>query len=58
MKEFFCGAVVPGCKAVFRGETDEDILHQVAGHADSEHGIKEVPHSLVDKVKEHIHAVA
>ena len=33
MKEFSCGAVVPGCDAHFHGDTIEEILTQVSIHA-------------------------
>ena len=57
MKEFACGAVVPGCVAVFRGEDDDAILAQVATHARDDHGMAEVPDSLVVQVREKIHTV-
>lgn len=50
MKEFCCGDVVPGCTARFRGETDEEILEQVARHAHDDHGLEQVPQALVDQV--------
>ena len=57
MKEFACGAVVPGCVAVFRGESDEAILSQVAVHARDDHGMTEVPDELVAQVTAKIHEV-
>jgi len=50
MKEFRCGALVPGCSALFEGESDDEILQQVAAHARDEHGMDEVPPDVVDKV--------
>jgi len=50
MKTFACGAVVAGCTATFEGETEEDILTQVAQHARADHGIAEVPDELVRQV--------
>ena len=50
MKEFRCGVLVPGCSALFEGETDDEILQQVATHARDEHGMDEVPPEVVDKV--------
>lgn len=50
MKEFRCGELVPGCSATFEGESDEEILQQVATHARDEHGMHEVPPEVIDKV--------
>lgn len=54
MKQFYCGAVIPGCKAKFTGENDEAILVQVAQHAARDHGLNEVPATVVAQVREHI----
>lgn len=35
------------CQFVARGETEQDILEQVASHAKTAHGITEVPPELV-----------
>ena len=50
MKTFTCGSVVLGCTAAFAGETEEDILEQVARHAREEHGMTEIPEELVQQV--------
>jgi predicted small metal-binding protein len=55
MKEFNCGAVVPGCSATFEGETEESILQQVAIHVRDEHGMDDMPPEVVDKVRATIH---
>lgn len=51
-----CTSVNPasGCKYTARGETEEEVLQQVAVHA-KEHGIHEVTAELLDKVKANIH---
>lgn len=54
MKQFSCGAVVPGCTATFTGESEDDILGQVAAHAKADHGMDDVPAEVVDKVKANI----
>ena len=54
MKQFSCGAVVPGCTATFTGQTDDDILGQVATHAQEDHGMQEVPGEVVEQVKANI----
>jgi predicted small metal-binding protein len=57
MKEFACGAVVPGCVAVFRADSDEGILSQIAAHARDDHGITEVSDELVGAVTANIYAI-
>lgn len=57
MKEFSCGAVVPGCSAVFHASDDDGILSQVAAHARDDHGMDSIPAELVDQVREHIRSV-
>lgn len=54
MKQFSCGAVVPGCDAKFSGETDEEILGEVQTHAAQAHGITDVSPELVEQVKSNI----
>lgn len=54
MKEFSCGAVVPGCVATFEGETEDDVLQQVAVHAERDHGMTEVPPEVVEQVRANI----
>jgi predicted small metal-binding protein len=51
MKEFRCGDLVPGCEAVLQGESEDDILRQVAVHAREEHGLDEVPPEVVDDIR-------
>jgi predicted small metal-binding protein len=50
MKEFSCGAVVPGCGRTFTAEDQQGILSAVARHAADDHGMTEIPSSLVDQV--------
>jgi predicted small metal-binding protein len=51
MKQFSCGAVVPGCTATFTGETEDEILGQVAVHAREDHGMDEVPDEVVEQIR-------
>jgi predicted small metal-binding protein len=37
------------CQFAARGDTEEQILDQVARHARDQHGIQEVPQELVDR---------
>jgi predicted small metal-binding protein len=54
MKEFSCGAVVPGCSARFEADSEEEILQQVAVHAREAHGMQEVPPDVVQQVRDGI----
>ena len=57
MKQFSCGAVVPGCTATFTGDTEDEILGQVATHAEEAHGMQEVPPEVVENVRANIQEV-
>lgn len=57
MKQFSCGAVVPGCTATFSADTEDEILGQVAAHAQADHGMDSVPAEVVDAVKANIQTV-
>jgi len=51
MKQFYCGAVIPGCKAHFTADSEAQILQQVAEHAKRDHQLNEVPPEVVAKVR-------
>jgi predicted small metal-binding protein len=51
MKQFYCGAVIPGCQAKFTAASENEILQQVAEHAKRDHGLKEVPPHVVAQVR-------
>ena len=57
MKQLACGSVVPGCTAVFRAETEQEILRQVAVHAREDHGMEEIPFEVVEQVRANIEDV-
>jgi len=57
MKQFSCGAVVPGCDAKFSAESEQELLEQVGEHAQSVHGMDSVPPELVAQVREKIETV-
>lgn len=57
MKQFSCGAVVPGCDAKFSAESEEEILGQVAQHAREAHGMETVPPDVVAQVQAKIEDV-
>ena len=46
-----CRDVGPDCDFVARGESDEEVLGQVAEHARSAHGMEEVPPELAEKAR-------
>ena len=50
-KKMNCRDVGPDCDFVARGETEEEIMGQVAEHARTAHGIEEVPRELAEKAK-------
>jgi predicted small metal-binding protein len=54
MKEFSCGAVVPGCTATFQAESEDEILAKVAEHARVDHGMETVPPDVVEQVRQNI----
>jgi predicted small metal-binding protein len=58
MKQFACGAVVPGCQAVFHAPDEQAILAQVADHAHRDHGLTVIPRELVTAVRENSAEVA
>lgn len=45
-----CSELVFGCDAVFRGETEEDIIRQASEHSKSAHNIPEIPKNLRKKL--------
>ena len=51
MKQFACGNVVPGCDGVVSGETEEEVLAAAAAHAESAHGMSEVPDEVVAAIR-------
>lgn len=57
MKQFCCGDVVPGCKAVFRAEDEAGVFAQVATHARADHGLHEIPAALIQQVQASIRDV-
>ena len=46
-----CRDVGPDCDFVARGETDEEVMGQVAEHARAAHGMDEVPPEVAEKVR-------
>jgi predicted small metal-binding protein len=46
--------MVPGCYATFQGESEDEILRQVAVHAREEHGMDQIPPEVVDEIRAEI----
>lgn len=57
MKQFCCGDVVPGCKATFRAETEQDLFAKIAVHAKNDHGLLEIPAALIAQVRASIREI-
>ena len=51
MKQFACGTVVDGCDGVVTGETEDDVLAAAAAHAQSAHGMNDVPDEVVAAIR-------
>lgn len=50
-RKMSCRDVGPDCDFVARGETDEEVMGQVADHARTAHGMEEVPPELATKAQ-------
>ena len=50
-KTMSCRDVGPDCDFVARGETEDEVMMQVAEHASTAHGFNEVPPELAEKAK-------
>ena len=50
-KEITCDDLIKGCAFTATGETEDDLLKQVAEHAVAVHGVKEVTPELAAQVK-------
>ena len=46
-----CRDVGPDCDFVARGESDEEVMGQVAEHARTAHGMEEVPSEMAAKAR-------
>lgn len=53
-KVLYCIEIVPTCGESFRGESDDDVMHQAAMHASAEHGIGQVSEELAEKIRARI----
>lgn len=53
-----CGAIVPGCNYVARGDSEDDVMMKAAEHARSVHGVERMSDDLRAKVRAAIHEEA
>lgn len=56
-KELRCGDLIQGCRAVFKGNSEDEVLKQAAGHAAKAHHITPITPELQEKVKGAIRTV-
>lgn len=57
MKQLACGSVVPNCEAVFRGESEDDLMRQATAHAQEAHGMDTIPPAVAAQVRAQIQDV-
>ena len=57
MKQFCCGDVVPGCSARFQAPDESALFAKIAAHARADHGMTDLPESLVAQVRANIRNV-
>ncbi len=50
----YCKDVIETCTAVFRGETDEEVMRQARAHAEEDHGHREHSPERVAEVRRKI----
>jgi predicted small metal-binding protein len=50
-KHIACDHVVPGCDFEASAGSEEELIRQVAHHAEEKHGVREVTPELAAKVK-------
>ena len=46
-----CGDVMPGCEARFEADTKDELLSQVAAHAQDDHGVEEITPEIMSAVE-------
>lgn len=53
-KVLHCDDVVPGCDAVVRADSEDEILTQAAAHASEAHGLTDLDEATVAAVRDAI----
>jgi predicted small metal-binding protein len=51
MKEFYCGAIIHGCETRIAASNEEDLIRSIDTHARVDHGMIELPESLLEQVR-------
>lgn len=46
-----CGDVIPGCQAVLRGDSEQDLLAEVVAHARDDHGLADIDDPTLAQVR-------
>jgi predicted small metal-binding protein len=54
-KVLHCNDLIPGCPFKAHGDSEQEILTQVAAHVKSAHNIQELSPEFIDKVQRAIH---
>jgi predicted small metal-binding protein len=57
MKQFYCGAIMHDCETRMIAPTEDDLLRSVDTHARVDHGMTDIPESMLDEVRQNIHDV-
>ena len=57
MKEIRCRDAGVDCDFVARAENFDELMKKVKEHAQKQHGYKDIPPELIDKVKKLVHDV-
>ncbi|WNB87160.1 DUF1059 domain-containing protein [Cellulomonas sp. ATA003] len=60
MKEYACGDVVPGCGAVIRVDSEDEMIAVCTVHAQHAHGLTEpqMADDLIARIRAAIHTAA
>lgn len=56
IKMFFCQDIFRGCGHICSGESDTDMLIQIARHLRAEHGLREISPELLNKIRAALHS--
>jgi predicted small metal-binding protein len=58
MKEFYCGAIIHDCETRIVAATEEELLQSIDTHARVDHGMTDIPESMLTEIRRGIHEVA
>lgn len=57
MKEFQCGALVPGCEWHTRSEDEAEVIRRATDHMRKSHGEMEIGETTVEAIRSRIEKV-